>query len=129
VLWHGSAEKERPNPFYHYLHDGDSGLRAPASDKAVLDINELTRERCPIMKSSTWSFAVVTLIFAAFASPPVTIKARAADDKPLTLAASETGKQQRANICRARYRDCLRRKQIPSFECRYIYQDCINKIT
>jgi hypothetical protein len=29
------------------------------------------------------------------------------------------------DTCRARYRDCLSLKQIPSSECRGIYQDCI----
>jgi hypothetical protein len=28
------------------------------------------------------------------------------------------------NTCRARYRDCLHLKQLPSFECRGVYQDC-----
>ena len=45
-----------------------------------------------------------------------------------TLAAIQSGKQKRINLCRARYRDCLSRNQIPSFECRYIYHDCINHI-
>lgn len=28
------------------------------------------------------------------------------------------------NTCRARYRDCQLRKEIPPFECRDTYQDC-----
>jgi hypothetical protein len=41
-----------------------------------------------------------------------------------TLARAQTAKQQCINTCRARYRDCLSLKQIPSSECRGIYQDC-----
>ena len=41
-----------------------------------------------------------------------------------TLAAAHTPKQQCINTCRARYHDCLRLKQLPSFECRGVYQDC-----
>jgi hypothetical protein len=68
---------------------------------------------------------VVSLLFAFIAG---TLKARDADDKPLTLAAAQSSKQKHINACRARYRDCLRLNQIPSFECQYIYQDCINHI-
>jgi len=41
-----------------------------------------------------------------------------------TLAAAHSAKQQCVNTCRARYRDCLRLKQMPSFECQGVYQDC-----
>jgi hypothetical protein len=76
------------------------------------------------MKSRTWSFAVVFLLIATLALPAAAIKARDADDKPITLAAAQNSKQKQINACRARYRDCLRLKQLPSFECQYIYQDC-----
>jgi hypothetical protein len=79
------------------------------------------------MKSSTWSVVVVSLFFVAFASPPATVKARDAGDNPLTFAATQS-KQKRINICRARYRDCVSSKQIPSFECQYIYEDCTRNI-
>ena len=41
-----------------------------------------------------------------------------------TLARAQTAKQQCINTCRARYRDCRRLNQLPSFECRGVYQDC-----
>jgi hypothetical protein len=50
------------------------------------------------------------------------------DESFRTLAATQSGKQKGINVCRVRYRDCLSRNQIPSFECRYIYHDCINHI-
>ena len=78
------------------------------------------------MKSSILAFAVV-FIFSALALPGVTVKARA-DDKPLTVAAAQSDKQKRTNACRARYRDCVKLNQIPTFECQYIYQDCVNHI-
>jgi hypothetical protein len=39
-------------------------------------------------------------------------------------AAAQTAKQQCISTCRARYRACLSLKQIPSSECRGVYQDC-----
>ena len=63
-------------------------------------------------------FAVLLSLSAA------TLIARAAHAASLTFAAAHTAKQQCITSCRARYRDCLSLKQIPSFECRGIYQDC-----
>ena len=79
------------------------------------------------MKSSTLAFAVV-FIFSALALPAKTVKARDGDDKPFMVAAAQTHKQKRVNACRARYRDCVKLNQIPTFECQYIYQDCVNHI-
>jgi hypothetical protein len=82
------------------------------------------------MKCSKRSFAVVSVLFAALLSllsllvDTGTLNARDADPASLTFAAARTAKQQCINTCRARYRDCLSLKQIPSFECRGIYQDC-----
>ena len=76
------------------------------------------------MKSSTRSFAVV-FVAALLSSGAGTLNARDADLIPLTFAAAQTAKQQCTNTCRARYRDCLSKKQIPSFECQSVYQDCI----
>jgi hypothetical protein len=77
------------------------------------------------MKCSKRSLAVVSLIFALLLSLSTgTLDARDADLASLTLAAAQTAKQQCINTCRARYRDCLSLKQIPSSECRGIYQDC-----
>ena len=42
----------------------------------------------------------------------------------IILARAQTAKQQCINTCRARYRDCRRLNQLPSFECRGVYQDC-----
>src|SRR5262245_55850510 len=53
-----------------------------------------------------------------------TLSARDADLASRTFAATQTAKQQCLNTCRARYRDCRRLNQVPSFECRGVYQDC-----
>ena len=77
------------------------------------------------MKVSKRSFAVVHLLFAVLlASITGTLNARDADLASLTLVAAQTAKQQCIHTCRARYRDCLSLKQIPSSECRGVYQDC-----
>ena len=77
------------------------------------------------MKCSKRSFAVVSVLFALLLSLSTgTLNARDADLASLTFAAAQTAKQQCMNTCRARYRDCRSLKQIPSFECRGIYQDC-----
>ena len=77
------------------------------------------------MKFSKRSFAVVFVIFAVLLSFFTGIlNARDADLTPLTFAAAQTTKQRCISTCRARYRDCRSLKQIPSFECRDVYQDC-----
>jgi hypothetical protein len=77
------------------------------------------------MKSSKRSFAVVSIFVAVLLSSTAgTLIARDADLTPLTFTAAQTAKQQCTNTCRARYRDCLSKKQIPSFECQNVYQDC-----
>lgn len=50
--------------------------------------------------------------------------ARAAGSASGIFAAAQTAKQQCMNGCRARYNDCRRLKQLPSPECRGVYQDC-----
>jgi hypothetical protein len=80
------------------------------------------------MKISIFSFALVFIFFFPLASPTATVKAGEGDDKPLTVAAAQSSKQKRINACRARYRDCVKLNQIPSFECQYIYSDCLNHI-
>jgi hypothetical protein len=80
------------------------------------------------MKSCKRSFAVVAALFAVLLLLPslvVSAHARDADLAPLTLAAAQTAKQQCVNICRARYHACFSLKQIPSSECRGVYQDCV----
>jgi hypothetical protein len=77
------------------------------------------------MKCSKRSFAVVTALFAVLPSLSIgTLNARDADLASRTLAAAHAAKQQCMNSCRARYRDCRRLNQLPSFECRGVYQDC-----
>ena len=77
------------------------------------------------MKSSKRSFAVVSVLFAVLLSLSTgTLNARDADLASLTFAAAQNAQRQCINTCRARYRDCRSRKEVPSFECRNVYQDC-----
>ena len=77
------------------------------------------------MKCSKRSFAVVSVLFAFLLSFGTgTLNARDADLDSLILVAAQTANQQCINRCRARYHDCRSLKQIPSPECRGIYQDC-----
>ena len=78
------------------------------------------------MKCSKRSVAVASVLFAVLLPPSTgTLNARDADLASLTFAAAQTAKRQCINTYRARYRDCLSLKQLPSFECRGVYQDCI----
>jgi hypothetical protein len=79
------------------------------------------------MRCSTWSFAIVS-IFVACALRPATIMAGDANHESLAVAAAQSSKDKKTNVCRVRYRDCLNKNQIPPFECQYIYQDCINNV-
>ena len=77
------------------------------------------------MKCSKQSFAVVSLLFAVLLSLSIrTLNARDADLASRTVAAAQTAKQQCINTCRAHYRDCRHLNQLPSSECRGVYQDC-----
>jgi hypothetical protein len=77
------------------------------------------------MRYSKRSFAVICVLVALLLSlGPGTLNARDTYLAPFKFAAAQTAKQKCSGICRARYRDCLALKQIPSFECRGIYQDC-----
>jgi hypothetical protein len=70
-------------------------------------------------------FAIVSVIFAVLLSLNIgTLNAREADVASRTFAAAHTAKQQCLNACRARYRDCRHVNQLPSSECRGVYQDC-----
>jgi hypothetical protein len=80
------------------------------------------------MKCSKRLFAIVSVLVALLLSSSIgTLNARDADLAPRTFAAAQTAKQQCINTCRARYRDCRRLKQLPSFECRGVYQDCTRR--
>jgi hypothetical protein len=71
------------------------------------------------------SFAVVSPLFAVLLSLSIgTLNARDADLASRTFAAAQTAKRKCINTCRARYRDCRRLSQAPSFQCRDVYQDC-----
>jgi hypothetical protein len=77
------------------------------------------------MKRSKRSFPIVSALFAVLLSSSTdTLNARDAYLASRTFAAAQTAKQQCINTCRARYRSCVSLKQIPSFECRGVYQDC-----
>jgi hypothetical protein len=77
------------------------------------------------MKRSKLSVAVVAVLSGHLMSLSAgTLNARDADLASQTFAAAQTTKQKCMNGCRARYRDCQSRNQIPSAECRGIYQDC-----
>jgi hypothetical protein len=77
------------------------------------------------MKWCKRSFALVSLLFALSLSSSIgALHARDADAASSTFAAAQTPKQKCMNTCRARYRDCRRLNQVPSFECRGVYQDC-----
>jgi hypothetical protein len=53
-----------------------------------------------------------------------TLNAGDADLDSHTFAVAQSTKQKCMNTCRARYRDCVSKRHIPSFECQGIYQDC-----
>jgi hypothetical protein len=75
------------------------------------------------MKRSKRLFAVVSLVFAVLLPLSIgTLNARAADLSSRTFATAT--KQRCINNCRARYRDSRRLNELPSFECRGVYQDC-----
>ena len=77
------------------------------------------------MKCSELKFATVSVLFAVLLSSRAeALDARDANLAPLTFAAAQTTKQQCTKTCRARYRDCRRLNQLPSFECQGVYQDC-----
>jgi hypothetical protein len=77
------------------------------------------------MTCSKRSFAVVCTIFAVFLSLSVgPLEARDADLASRAFAAAQTAKQKCMNACRARYRDCRRLNQAPSFQCQDVYRDC-----
>ena len=77
------------------------------------------------MTCSKRSFAVVSLLFAVLLSLSIgSLAARDADLAAPAFAAAQTAKQKCMHACRARYRDCRRLNQAPSFQCQDVYQDC-----
>jgi hypothetical protein len=75
------------------------------------------------MKCGKRSFAVISALLLSLSAG--THYARDPDLASHTFAAAQTAKQKCRNACRTRYRECRSLKQIPSLECRNIYQDCI----
>jgi len=77
------------------------------------------------MRHSMLSLSVVSPLFAVLLSlSTAALNARDADMASLTFAAAQTAKQQCMTVCQTRYRACFSLKQIPSSECRGVYQDC-----
>src|SRR5262245_33225540 len=64
------------------------------------------------------------LVWSSAQALPLTYDIEISDFASRAFAAANTANGQCINTCRARYRDCLSLKQIPSSECRGIYQDC-----
>ena len=79
----------------------------------------------PAMTCNKRSFAIASTLFAVLLSSSTeTLNARDADLASRTFAAAQTAKQKCINTCRARYRSCLSLKQMPSSQCRGVYEDC-----
>jgi len=77
------------------------------------------------MKREKRFFAIFSVLLPALLSTGAgTLNAGDAGPASLTFAAAQTPKQQCMAVCQARYRACFSLKQIPSSECRGIYQDC-----
>lgn len=77
------------------------------------------------MSRSKRSLTIVSALFAVLLSSAGTLAAPEPElAASLIFAAARSAKQQCVNTCRARYRSCRSLEQIPSFECRGVYQDC-----
>ena len=77
------------------------------------------------MKCSKRSFAVISPLFRVLQPLSIgTLNARDSDLASCIFAAAQTAKQKCINTYRARYRDCRRLNQAPSFQCRDVYQNC-----
>ena len=68
-------------------------------------------------------FAVLSV--ALLLSSSTALDTRDSDRASSAFAATHTAKQQCVNLCRERYHACFSLKQIPPFECRGVYQDCV----
>lgn len=78
------------------------------------------------MKRSRRFAALVFLV--SHVLTPAAVKAGDSVGGPPAVGAAQVVKPKQANACRARYRNCVKAKQIPPFECQYIYTDCMNHI-
>jgi hypothetical protein len=72
------------------------------------------------MKCTKRSFIAICIVLTV----PLSLSIGNAKGATSAAAHAQTAKQQCMNICRARYRACFSLKQIPSSQCRGIYQDC-----
>lgn len=82
------------------------------------------------MKSKKGLFVVVSLLPAMVLLLSIArLNARDDEIASRTFAIAQTVKPQCLNTCRARYRDCRRLRQLPSFECRNVYSDCARSCT
>jgi hypothetical protein len=76
------------------------------------------------MKCSKRLFAILSVVFTVLSLDIGTLGARDADLGSRVFAAAKSARQECLTTCRARYRDCRHQRQIPSFECQGVYQDC-----
>jgi hypothetical protein len=93
--------------------------QAQLCDKNAVGTPWWLRERLMIT-SRTGLFGAAAFLLsvsASYAGPHVA-------DASRSFAAAQTSKQKCLNTCRARYRDCRHLNQLPSSECRGVYQDC-----
>src|SRR5689334_2193097 len=95
---------------------------APSAGRAqtvgsALDCREEAMHRTSITLGLIAALAISTM-------PALPAAAGDADGVPAVVAAARTAKHQCMNTCRARYRDCRHLDQLPSSECRNVYQDC-----
>jgi len=71
------------------------------------------------------SFAgIAVLVALALSTSAGTLNAGDDELDARTFAVAQSSQQKCMSTCRARYRDCMRKRQIPSFECQGVYQDC-----
>jgi hypothetical protein len=113
----GAAAVSRPDLGWHW----------PSRLVVTVAADCLSKGRVTMQLSKAFAlaFTVVSVLFAVLLSLSTeTLNARDADFASRAFAAAHTAKRKCINTCRARYRDCLSLKQIPSSECRGIYQDC-----
>ncbi|PWT85122.1 MAG: hypothetical protein C5B58_03595 [Acidobacteria bacterium] len=78
------------------------------------------------MKYRKRSLMVAAFVIAVFPSlSPRTLNASDDHLAAVTFVVAQMTKQQCTSTCRARYRNCRHLNQLPLFECRSVYQDCI----
>lgn len=76
------------------------------------------------MKCSKHSLAVITVFSLSLCIGTLGVHGTGLAAQTLVVAKTAKAQRQCVSHCRARYRDCRHIDQLPSFECREIYQDC-----